>query len=520
MVSFKTVVSLFAAMMLVVGCAAISGEYSSTEIAKLKEDVENLRKQLNQVKTATPAKGSVERAMDKYGPDANVTTKMGKLTMSGLLQVWYLAPQTDRRGLFDGANGGAILDSNDASDNNTFRIRRTELRFTMEIHENVTAVIMIDPAREAASFYGYPDNQSSGDSPFKRINNVAPEYDAANGPGLGSTETIANVQTGAGAAPRLLQDAYINYHGVVPHHDFTIGQFLPAVGEEGIRSNAELEFVERSMVGLVNAYARDLGASLHGRWWDDRFQYWLGMFDGAGNYYLSAGQQANRADDNDAKDLNFRFLVRPLWDHECMGSLELGFSGEMGKHGKQGNPDPITDPVNGLNRRSTWASKYAPWVYYRAPGPAKGLWLRAEGLYIKDRNAPDAVVDFTGSSASSSPNVQDAPRPFSSIGWYGALGYKISDSVFCDKAPAWLKPFEFAARLERFQNVEVADLVDVGKTDVYFTTVVTGGINYYIRKNNAKIQLNYSAVKDPTSQIMGFHDVKNNVFAANFQVAF
>ena len=48
-------------------------------------------------------------------------------------------------------------------------------------------------------------------------------------------------------------------------------------------------------------------------------QYWLGVFDGAGNYLGSssgafnvAGQMQNRADDNNEKDGNFRVLVRQL----------------------------------------------------------------------------------------------------------------------------------------------------------------------------------------------------------------
>ena len=125
-------------------------------------------------------------------------------------------------------------------------MRRTELKFTMDIHENVTAVVMIDPAREAVSFPNITDNQGL----FKRRNNIAPEFDAANDP-PGSTTAVSNVQTGAGAVPRLLQDAYINYHGVIPHHDFTIGQFKPFLGEEGIRSSSQLDFVERSFLGQI-----------------------------------------------------------------------------------------------------------------------------------------------------------------------------------------------------------------------------------------------------------------------------
>ena len=84
-----------------------------------------------------------------------------------------------------------------------------------------------------------------------------------------------------------MEDAWINYHGVIPHHDFYIGQMKPFVGEEGIRSSAQLDFVERSFCGLLDD-RYDLGAAFHGTWWDDRFQYWGGVYDGAGNFFGSA----------------------------------------------------------------------------------------------------------------------------------------------------------------------------------------------------------------------------------------
>ena len=50
---------------------------------------------------------------------------------------------------------------------------------------------------------------------------------------------------------------------------------------------------------------RDVGFQIHGTYWEDceskigRLQYWAGIFDGAGNYFNTAGEQQNRADDND-----------------------------------------------------------------------------------------------------------------------------------------------------------------------------------------------------------------------------
>jgi len=270
----------------------------------------------------------VDVAMDsKFGPGANVTTRTGRLTISGLVQVWYYAISQQERGFFDDPVVNGIPDDGRTQSNNGFRIRRTELKFTADINECITGVVMIDPAREAAGFPQFPSNLGN----TKKQNLVSPEFNEANGPaGAVNTSTIAAVQNGAfgSGPPRLLQDAYINYHGAIPHHDIQIGQFKPWVGEEGIRSSGELDFVERSMVGF-QADSRDLGASIHGSFWDcgcdhnaignGRFQYWLGVFDSAGSYF-DPGQQQNRPDTNNHKDINARLLVRPIWG-DCIGHL-------------------------------------------------------------------------------------------------------------------------------------------------------------------------------------------------------
>ena len=430
--------------------------------------------------------------------------------------------------MFQGAGAGGgdtIIDTNEGQDNSSFRIRRTELKFTMDIHENVTGVVMIDPAREATSFPNMTDNQINS-LIFKRIQQVSPENASANGV-TGSTGSIAGVQGGVGAAPRLLQDAYINYHGVVPHHDFQVGQFKPWIGEEGIRSSGQLDFVERSFVGQL-ADARDEGLSFHGTWWDDRFQYWGGVFNGAGNYLGSSGQFQNRADDNSEKDINYRVLVRPLWaaKKECdceadWGKLELGISGIVGKKGQAGGADPTNAAVNGLNRPRTWASHHQAWFYYAPGGVVRGLWVRAEGAWIKDRNSPNAVVDLQGAGTSSSnADLQGNPNTTRVYGGYAAIGYKISESHFADCSWSWLKNFEFAARYDQFQNVQVADPASPERTNNYRTQVYTGGINYYIKGNDAKIQLNYNNVVNPQNSIANFHNVRNDSFVVNFQVAF
>jgi hypothetical protein len=464
------------------------------QLRQIRAELEAMRKQVVSEPEVIRSTSVDKMVSAKYGPNAPVTTKTGKLSISGLVQIWYYTVQNDQRGLFDDPNINGVVDTNDAQDNDSFQVKRTDLIFDMAITENISARLWIDPARENTSFPSPTANQGT----FKR----------------GLNGNLANVRSGSGGVPRLVQDAYINYHGVIPHHDFTVGQFRPAVGDEGVRLNGKLDFVERSLIGQLPTN-RDVGFSAHGSWWDDRLQYWLGVFDGAGNYYASGGQTQNRSDDNDEKDFNAKVQIRPLWKNETWGSLELSYSFMGGVHGEESNEDPVADPVNGLNRNETDALRHYVHAYYTPGGPVKGLWLRGEWAYIRDRNAPGTVVDLTG-------GTQTAGGTFSSTGWYASLGYNIGESVFRDSSPGWLKGFEFAARYERFQNVQVTDLVNPEHTDNFETAIWTGGINYYIKGHNAKIQLNYVVVDDPDVSTAGrdFHEVDNNCFVVNFQVWF
>jgi phosphate-selective porin len=509
------------------------GLLASTTVDDLRKEVEALRDRLASERTKETAApiGKADAAVAaKYGPNAEVTTRTGKLEIGGLLQIWNYRLGDDHKDAFGTRANSIGFGGTGEHSNSSYRIRRTQIKLRLDIHENVSAYVMIDPAREATSFAPMPTNQGL----FKSKAFMAPEYDEANGPGLGSTAEVRAVQTGAGAAPRLLQDAYINFHGVVPHHDFTVGQFKPKMGEEGVRSAAYLDFAERAMVTQINDQ-RDLGVQIRGSWLQTkegdadtgRVQYWLGLFDAASDFHGSMGQFQNRSDNNDAKDFLAAVQVRPIWKKGAWGDLELGWSGQWGEHAEGGGPDPINTPLNSLGQQHAWAIRQAAWAYYKPMGPVRGWWLRGEYGYQKDRAAPLAVQVF---GLGNGPNgEQSAPNVFHRTGWYAATGYRLDESIFKERLEGGgffnklMKPVEFVFRYDTFQNIVAEDLVKSDtNTDVISTNVYTAGVNYYVDGYRVRVQLNYMLVdeqEDGTGS-RNFREVKNNVLMFTYQVAF
>lgn len=519
----------FTAAMLLLGCVARSG-FAATELEELRAEVAKLREAVNAQRLQNqPTSSPVDTLMDnKYGPDAKVTTRAGKLELSGLVQVWYYSIQNDHLGLFHDIGGTGVIDTNEHADNDSFRVRRAQIGMKMDIHENVRAYVMIDPAAEANSF----PQLAVG---YKRLANVSPEFDLVNGPFLGATTAnVRAVQQGTGTVPTLLQDALINFHHVIPHHDFTVGQMKTTFNEENFASDAALDFAERSFIGNQNT--RDIGAVIHGSWWcsdrnggvyqgagdNGRLQYWVGTYNSPGNLHNSAGPAFNRSDDNDYKDIIATLMVRPLWD-DCWGKLELGYSYRFGRHGESGAGLPATAPVNGLDREKTWAMGHDGWFKYMAPGPLKGLWLKGETSWLHDRNAPGAVIDQINNDfqLGDGGGNADQARPFHTWGYWGAIGYRFCDSpLFCDCGNSMWKNFEVLCRYEDAPNVTVADPAAPQHTNVYHSRVITPGINYYIKGNNAKIQLNYNFVDNPDGPISAkFHNTKNDSLVVSFQVS-
>jgi len=516
---------------------------ASPAVEDLKAEVERLRKDIaarEDIKLS-PITDTDQHLSGRYGPNAEVVTRGDgvKLEISGLLQVWYQHVDNDTVGVttagfgFPPNNATPIIlpEGNEGNDNDTFRIRRSELRFSIDVHKHVSAFVMIDPAREANdSFYPIP---------------TLPRHNIPSGGIANGVDRITPVQSGIVPSevlrPRLLQDAFITFKDVVPHHTFLIGQFKPPAGEEAWRNSGALDFVERAMVTGINN-VRDIGAMVNGNWLDGRVQYYFGVFNGPSGTVLTdpeLTEAGNRSDDNDAKDFGWRLSVRPVWSNEkWYGRLELGYHRTDGEHGEAGQEFDPDFSLNALNIERTSIFRQGAWAWYRPSGPVRGWWLRGEWGQGHDRYGSGALTGLLGTGSvdlgatgarGGQGFTQQRPTPVTASGWFFSTGYYMPESIFAAglKDGNWaekaLYNMEFAFRYEVYENVAMEDLVQPDRhTDQFKTQAWTMGLNYYLQGRGTKIQANYIIVDDPASAnpLRGLREVQNNIFVVNFQLSF
>ena len=112
----------------------------------------------------------------------------------------------------------------------------------------------------------------------------------------------------------ILKDAFVAFDGL-PHHLLQLGQYKIPVTEEGFRSSAKIDTIERSFIGRTFGDKRDIGLMLSGTW--KYADYQVGVFNGDGE---------NRFDSNDQKDLAARFVLKPFPDTPLLKGLQVGSS--------------------------------------------------------------------------------------------------------------------------------------------------------------------------------------------------
>lgn len=246
--------------------------------------IEDQRKRLDELKSKAEAPAAPQPA--KAAPPKqvnNVESGAAKVRFGGLVQGWF------------GAGDQGFKD--------TFRIRRTELKFTGEITPEVRWTLMIDPAKALS------------------LNNT---YYTADG-------TRMVVETSPNQSSRVLQDVFITL-GYLKPFQVDIGQYKVPLGLEGTQSSATIETVERALFssdrgrGGALSDVRDIGVQFRGP---------LGKYvDVQAGFFNGVGETMNEVDRNDQKAIIGRLVVRPPF----VKGLQIGGSAAWSNSGAPDRP--------------------------------------------------------------------------------------------------------------------------------------------------------------------------------------
>lgn len=246
-----------------------------------------------------------------------VQAGFGRIKFNGLLQAWYYSGDTG----FD----------------DTFRIRRTELKFTGEVNPQVKWTAMIDPSKGLS------------------LNNTVTT--------LSGTPVLRETSVNQGS--RILQDAFITL-GYFKHLSLNIGQFKIPLSLEGLQSSAGLDteralFASDRVRGGSYGDIRDIGVMAYGPI-SSQLDYQLGVFNGSGD-------TQNDLDRNDQKAVAGRLVYKPA----VAPGLQLGASGVWGNGERAERP-----------RRDRLGAEL---LYQRGP-------LTLKGEYMTGKDGPIARAGY------------------------------------------------------------------------------------------------------------------------------
>lgn len=319
---------------------------------------------------------STKTATPQATPPSVVESGFGRIRFTGLLQ------------------GGFV--SGDQGVNDTFRIRRSELRFTGDITPKVKWSVMFDLAKAL-----------SVNSTTSTIN---------------GTPVVGSVAVNQ--LSRIFQEGFISY-AYSKQANFQVGQFKIPLSQEGLQSTATLDTVERALFLTDRARgggygdARDLGAMAFGTL-STHLDYQIGIFNGV-------NESQNDVDQNDQKAVVGRLVFRPSF----IQGLQIGGSGAYGTAPR--SPNPRRDRLGG------------ELVYQRGR------------VRIKSELMTGINGDIHGR------------------GFYAHFGYKVQPKI------------ELIFRYDTFDPNTRLETNPANVTERDYI----GGMNYFFKNNNLKLQLNY-----------------------------
>jgi phosphate-selective porin len=250
------------------------------------EEVAQLRALVNALSTRLQTLEGAQKKTAEVVAKPNVSTGSKlPITISGLLQV---------QGLANFNQSGP-----DARSNDTFRLRRGELRLTGQIAPRLKASAMFDIAK----------TQNSSDRPSDSVlQEIVLSYLLQENKARGTSSTV------------------------------DIGQFKLPIGYEGdLVSSSALQTIERALMfqnrdPFRGGYGdkRDTGVQLRGQ--RGKFAYWIGAFNGLGER-----QNTTAASDNKS------VLARLVYQPGGKNGLRLGVSGGVGNTGNPTTGGPRLD---------------------------------------------------------------------------------------------------------------------------------------------------------------------------------
>jgi hypothetical protein len=250
---------------------------------------------------------------------------------------------------------------------------------------------------------------------------------------LGTAPAYGRSSILTGASTSVLQDVQLTY--MTDYADVSIGQFKVPLSLEGANSAAKLFFPERSLVSRAFGDRRDLGFKIEKKF--EYFGYLAGVYNGQGQ---------NNLDSNDQKDLALRLEAYPIKD---VTLAVVGYT-SVGDRDLPGTKDRIEGDLK--VEKSNFllqAEAIRGWDRTGAVGATKKI--EGQGFYV--------LAGYT---------FFDALQPVVRIG-------SVDPEVGVDEGP--LKYVAGNAKTEA-PNDEV--------------TAYEFGVNYYLKKHDAKLQLSGS----------------------------
>jgi hypothetical protein len=272
---------------------------------------------------------------------------------------------------FDGVAQGRF--DTDSNGNDTFYLRRLELKFNGKISPKADWTIMIDPAKNLKL-----NSKSSGGS-----------------------LTDASVDQSS----RILQDAFLSYR-FNPHLSADLGQKKIPFGYEALQSTSTLDVIERALFMTQGKYAdvRDTGLFVNGTW--PEIQATAAVLNGA-------GEVQNSKDTNAQKALAGRITFSP----QMAKGLQLGISGITEQAADNTKHERVGADINYRADKLTLRAEYAAALQNQQRGFG---WYAHAGY--KFRPQWEAVARFdTFNPNRLSPNNREED-------WLGGINYFVSSN--------------------------------------------------------------------------------------------